>query len=44
MCPACGSGFVTLDVDRHPGPVVMRATGSPKAGDWWTRVHSGQVS
>jgi DNA-directed RNA polymerase subunit RPC12/RpoP len=44
MCPACGSGFVTLDVDRHPGPVVMRATGSPKAGDWWTRVHSGQAS
>lgn len=35
MCPACGSGFVSLDIDRRPAAHVMRATGRPVAADWW---------
>jgi DNA-directed RNA polymerase subunit RPC12/RpoP len=44
MCPACGSGFVTLAIDGPHSLVVMRATGSPKAGDWWTKVHTNKAS
>ncbi len=44
MCPACGSGFVSLDIDRHPGPVVMRASQAPKAGDWWLTSRRSNVS
>ena len=35
MCPSCGSGFVSLAIDRRRGPVVMRATDRPRAGEWW---------
>ncbi len=44
MCPACGSGFVSLAIDRGRGPTVMRASETAKAGDWWFAVHEPKVS
>jgi DNA-directed RNA polymerase subunit RPC12/RpoP len=44
MCPACGSGFVSLDIEPRRRPTVMRASDMPRAGDWWLRVHEPKVS
>ena len=35
MCPACGSGFVSLALDRTPGRVVTRrALDRVRPGEW----------
>jgi hypothetical protein len=44
MCPACGSGFVSLAIERRTGPVVMRAGEPARAGDWWFAVHKPRAS
>ena len=44
MCPACGSGAVSLSIDRLPRPLVMRAGAPAKAGDWWLSAREPRVS
>jgi DNA-directed RNA polymerase subunit RPC12/RpoP len=44
MCPACGSGFVSLAVDRGPRPSAARAAEPAKAGHRWVAVHRRKVS
>jgi len=45
MCPACGSGFVSLALDRRPRRVVTRrAVDRVRPGDWGMKGRRSQAS